>query len=449
MFTKEPYVSVGVMSGKTIQISLKGNYNLTCKGVIITGDWEISHENDLIFLQNQKERFEIKSSCTLEPQDYTTDYFELKDVVIGIDFHWERKENQQFRGSLKLLLDAGKITAVNLLRVEDYLKSVISSEMSAKSPVEFLKAHAVISRSWLLAQIEKRLELASSDTDYATTIQNDKEYIRWFDREDHELFDVCADDHCQRYQGITKSTSAEVDAAVEATRALVLTYDNAICDARFSKTCGGVSEIFENVWENKPKPYLQKVVDNDKTPAGYDMDLTKEEAAEKWIMSSPEAFCNTTDQDLLSRILPDFDQETQDFYRWRVEYSQEEIKRLIHKRLNMDFGNIRDLIPVERGESGRLIKLKVVGTHKTLTIGKELIIRKALSESHLYSSAFVVKKEGGQNGLPEKFILNGAGWGHGVGLCQIGAAAMSAAGYSYQDILKHYFRGATIGAFYE
>lgn len=445
----EPTVSVGVMSGNPVEFALKGDFRLSANDRTITGVWQATLQDGIIRLQNESEQIRVEDGCIMEPVDYKKAFFELKDVTIGIDFHWERRENQQFLGSLRFIIEDEALTAVNILYVEDYLKSVISSEMSAQSPLEFLKTHAVISRSWLLAQIEKRNQLEASQGSYSTTVENEGEYIRWFDREDHERFDVCADDHCQRYQGITKATSPEVEQALEATRARVLTYNNEICDARFSKTCGGVSETFENVWENKPKPYLQKVVDNDRIPEGYDMDLTKEQAVEAWVKNSPQAFCNTTDQDILSKLLPDFDQETQDFYRWSREYTQEEISGLIEKRLQFGFGKIKDLVPVERGESGRLIRLKVVGTQKTLTIGKELIIRKAFSESHLYSSAFVVKKEGEKDGLPEKFIFYGAGWGHGVGLCQIGAGVMSTKGYAYEDILTHYFQGARIKAMYD
>jgi SpoIID/LytB domain protein len=312
--------------------------------------------------------------------------------------------------------------------------------MSATSSLELLKAHAVISRSWLLAQVQKNKSLQAANQKYQTTFRSEHELIKWYDREDHTYFDVCADDHCQRYQGIIRSTTPLVEKAVKETHGEVLAIEGVICDARFSKCCGGVTEIFENVWEPVNHPYLQKIVDNDLLPEGYSLDLEKEDAANHWIMSSPAAFCNSSDKNVLKQVLNDYDQETNDFYRWKVVYSQEELSELIKTRTGIDFGKIIDLIPVERGGSARLIKLKIVGTLKTFTIGKELEIRKLLSKSHLYSSAFIIEKQevaGKQN-----FILHGAGWGHGVGLCQIGAAVMGDKGYTYHEILLHYFRGA-------
>jgi SpoIID/LytB domain protein len=316
--------------------------------------------------------------------------------------------------------------------------------MSATSSYELLKAHAVISRSWLMAQVIKGEELQKSNTQYQSIAETADSFIRWYDREDHVNFDVCADDHCQRYQGMTKQSTPLVVDAINATRGLVLTSEGKICDARFSKCCGGVAETFENVWEPENHKYLQAVIDNPQAPEGYDMDLTREEAADKFIRTSPEAFCNTTDKEILSQVLNDYDQETMDFYRWKVEYSQEEIAELIERKTGKEFGQILDLIPCERGESGRLITLKIVGSKRTLTIGKELEIRKVLSESHLYSSEFVVDKLDVVNEVPSKFVLIGAGWGHGVGLCQIGAAVMGAKGYKHDEILLHYFRGAQL-----
>ena len=362
--------------------------------------------------------------------------FWLRGVTIGVNFHWERKEDQRFGNNLKFIVEGDRITAINLIGVEDYLTSVISSEMSATASEELLKAHAVISRSWLLAQMAKNKEITTSKSTYSAFTENEQERIKWYDREDHINFDVCADDHCQRYQGMTRQSTTKVREAIEATWGELLKYDGKICDARFSKSCGGAFEEFQNCWENVRYPYLAKQRDSKRITELPD--LTQEEEAFKWITGSPEAFCNTTDKEILSQVLNNYDQETTDFYRWRVEYTPEELSALILKRIGIDFGLVTDLIPVERGTSGRLIKLKIVGSKRTLTIGKELEIRKALSPSHLYSSAFVVLKENG------KFVLVGAGWGHGVGLCQIGAAVMGAQGYKYKDILLHYYIGASI-----
>ena len=327
--------------------------------------------------------------------------------------------------------------------------------MSATASLELLKAHAVISRSWLLAQINKNKEIEASHTDYMACTQTEDELIRWFDREDHTRFDVCADDHCQRYQGITRASTDIVRQAIQATRGQVLMSEGKICDARFSKCCGGAFEEFQYCWEETPYPYLLKQRDwrirkeNGSEPAADLPDLTIEAEADRWIRTSPEAFCNTTDKHILSQVLNNYDQETTDFYRWRVEYTQEELSALILKRSGIDYGQIIDLIPVARGTSGRLWKLKIVGTKKTLTIGKELEIRRTLSPSHLYSSAFVVDKSDlSPEGIPGRFTLIGAGWGHGVGLCQIGAAVMGEQGYKYDEILLHYYIGAEIKAIY-
>lgn len=380
------------------------------------------------------------------PQNVETGHFDLHDVTIGVNFHWERKEEQSFRGSLRLIAENGMLTAVNILPIEEYLLSVISSEMSATASLELLKAHAVISRSWLLAQIEKNKTLTSEQTPYNPCTLTDTELVKWYDREDHVNFDVCADDHCQRYQGITRESTATVRDAIKATWGQVLTHDGVLCDARFSKSCGGVFEQFENCWEPKHYDYLVARRDGEH-PMEFP-DLTVEDNAREWILSSPEAFCNTTDKRILSQVLNSYDQETTDFYRWRVEYSQSELSELIRRRSGEDYGDILDLQPVARGTSGRLYRLKIVGSKLTRIIGKELEIRRTLSPSHLYSSAFVVEKEGEQNGLPSKFILKGAGWGHGVGLCQIGAAVMGEKGYDYKKILLHYFIGADITSIY-
>jgi SpoIID/LytB domain protein len=341
-----------------------------------------------------------------------------------------------------------KITAINILPVEDYLTSVISSEMSATSSLELLKAHAVVSRSWLFAQIEKRKAMSDKGDGFFSFTKTKEEYIRWYDREDHTIFDVCADDHCQRYQGITKASNATVAKAVKATRGQILIYDNKICDARFSKCCGGATEEFEYCWEDKHYDYLTAVRDADLEEARPLPDLTDEKEAERWIRKAPASFCDTHDKKILSQILNNYDQETTDFYRWKVRYTQEELAELIRKNTKTDYGDILDLIPVQRGTSGRICKLKIVGSEKTLTIGKELEIRRTLSNSHLFSSAFVVDKGELKDGVPQWFLLSGAGWGHGVGLCQIGAAVMGEKGYAYDEILLHYYKGAEIKRFY-
>ncbi len=438
---KEPKVQVGIMFEPEIEFTLLTPYRIN--GQEITGDEKVICRDGKVVWQGN-----AYDEITFEPLDESHSEFELKGVTIGINFHWERKENQRFEGALKFIVENDKLTAVNVIRVEDYLTSVISSEMSATASPELLKAHAVISRSWLLAQIQKNKEIAAQHTDYSAYTLTDTEMIRWYDREDHTRFDVCADDHCQRYQGITRASTAAVREAIAATRGQLLMYDGQICDARFSKCCGGAFEEFRYCWEEKDMPYLVKQADS---KSGVALpDLTIEEEAVKWILTSPEAFCNTTDKKILSQVLNNYDQETTDFYRWKVSYTQEELSALILRRSGVDYGQIIDLVPVARGTSGRLWKLKIVGTKKTLTIGKELEIRRTLSPSHLYSSAFVVEKgETNADGVPSSFTLIGAGWGHGVGLCQIGAAVMGEKGYKYDEILKHYFVGADLEKMYE
>ncbi len=434
----EPKVSVGIMFEPQIVFVLGGEY--LSEGKSYSGEQRL-------FVSNGKVSFNgnLYDELLFEPVKAEST-FELKDVTIGINFHWERKENQSFSGSVKFIVEDGKITAVNVLSVEDYLTSVISSEMSATASLELLKAHAVISRSWLLAQIQKNKEIVESKQEYSTMVVTDDELVRWYDREDHTRFDICADDHCQRYQGVTRASTSIVRDAIAQTRGLLLMSDGKICDARYSKSCGGAFEEFQYCWEDIKYPYLVKQRDS-KTETELP-DLTIEEEAEKWILSSPESFCNTTDKEILSQVLNHYDQETVNFYRWTQEYSQKELSALILKRSGVDYGDILDLIPVERGTSGRLVKLKIVGTKKTKTIGKELEIRRTLSESHLYSSAFVVEKVGNENGAPQKFVLKGAGWGHGVGLCQIGAAVMGEKGYKFDEILLHYFVGASLEKLY-
>ena len=438
---KEPKVHVGIMFEPQIEFILLNPYLFGEKEV--TGKQVVTYSEGKVLWNG-----ELYDELIFEPMNESTDAFELQDVTIGINFHWERKENQRFIGALKIIVEDGKLTGINVINVEDYLTSVISSEMSATASLELLKAHAVISRGWLLAQIQKNKEITETKTEYSAFTQTEDELIRWYDREDHTRFDVCADDHCQRYQGITRASTDIVRQAIAATRGQVMMYDGKICDTRFSKCCGGVFEEFQYCWEDVKYPYLSKLRDH-KAHTNIP-DLTQEAEADLWIRSYPESYCHTTDKKILSQVLNNYDQETTDFYRWKVEYTQEELSALILKRSGIDYGQIIDLVPIARGTSGRLWKLKIVGTQKTLTIGKELEIRRTLSPSHLYSSAFVVDKEEiSAEGIPGKFILTGAGWGHGVGLCQIGAAVMGEQGYPYDEILQHYFIDATIEKLYE
>ena len=435
-----PQVKVGIMNEPSVEFVLNGNYKV--QGEVRTGTQRAECVDGKVMWNGNS-----YEELLFEPIDEATGSFTLIGVTIGVNFHWERKENQSFRGALKLIVEHGKLTTVNILSVEDYLLSVISSEMSATASLELLKAHAVISRSWLLAQIDKNKKLAQSSETYSAIEQSDDEYIRWYDREDHVNFDVCADDHCQRYQGITRESTPTVREAIEATHGKVLTSDGELCDARFSKCCGGVYEEFENCWE--PKHYDYLVAKRDGEDENDFPDLTKEANAEEWILTKPKAFCNTTDAKILSQVLNNYDQETQDFYRWTVEYTQQELAELVKNRSGVDYGRIRDLQPVARGTSGRLYKLKIVGEKLTRVIGKELEIRRTLSPSHLYSSAFIVERHDVDGeGYPAKFVLRGAGWGHGVGLCQIGAAVMGEQGYDYKEILLHYFINAQITTLY-
>jgi stage II sporulation protein D len=441
---KEPTISVGILHDDPITFELYGTYRCPEIERDFSGVFTVSRKNDSIRIVQQGKTVCESNEILFEPLDYGVDSIIIRDVVIGVKFHWERKEHQQFRGSLKIVKEGEKLTAVNILPIEQYLLSVISSEMSATSNENLLDAHAIISRSWLLAQIEKSREISKEGKKYQALHQTDDELIRWYDREDHTLYDVCADDHCQRYQGVTKAHTEVVAKSIEKTRGIVLKYNDRICDTRYSKSCGGLTESFENAWEPVKHPYLSSVVDyKDDVPA-YKKDFSDERNAEAWIRENPPAFCNTNDASILSQVLLDYDQETSDFFRWKVEYTQKEIAALIGQKTELDFGDILDLIPVERGHSARLVKLKIVGSKKTLIIGKDLEIRRALSPSHLYSSAIVVDKFDIVNEVPQKFVLTGAGWGHGVGLCQIGAAVMGAQGYTYEQILKHYFRGAEI-----
>lgn len=439
---KQPDVTVGIVSAQKIHFSLNKPY--LAKGEKVLGEQVVEFsEGGVLWNDNQY------SQLTFHPQSADAS-FSLSDVTIGVNFHWERKETQTFLGTLRFVVESDKIVAINELPVEKYLESVISSEMSATSSLELLKAHAVISRSWLLAQMKKRREVAESGNNFFSFTKKEDTLIRWYDREDHTLFDVCADDHCQRYQGITKETSPHVAEAIRQTKGQILMDGEEICDARFSKCCGGITEEFQYCWEDTPKTYLTAVRDIALGVEHTQPNLTNEEEAEKWIRFNPPAFCNTQDKKILSEVLNDYDQETVNFYRWKETLSQEKLQQLIADKLKMDLGAILDMKAVERGKSGRISKLQIIGTEKTFTIGKELEIRRTLSDSHLLSSAFVVDKyDKDEQGVPQRFELIGAGWGHGVGLCQIGAAVMGEQGYHYDAILLHYYQGAEIKKLYK
>lgn len=432
---QQPNIKVGLLLASEVRFQLHGEFNSELNNA---NKYFACVVNNKIQLQLADGSTTFHETILFEPCQNSS-YFYLNDVVIGIDFHWEQKRNLAYKGSILLKLEQNKIRVINIVPLEEYLRSVISSEMSSKSSHNLLKAHAVISRSWLVAQVLKSNKL--KEMEYKTINETKDEYIRWYDREDHNDFDVCADDHCQRYQGITEIISEKADLAISETFGEFLIYNNEICDARFSKCCGGVSESFDNVWEPVEHKYLSAVVDS---PASSNLPcLTHEEDAKRWIESKPTAFCNTNDQEILSQVLPDFDQKTQDFYRWTVKYTQDELGVLIKKRSGVDYGKILKLEVIKRGLSGRIIKLKIEGSLCSRIIGKELEIRRTLSESHLYSSAFVIKTKK-ENNVPSEFEFVGAGWGHGVGLCQIGAAVMGAQGYNYEEILKHYFKGAKL-----
>ena len=440
---REPVVAVGLIAGAA-ELSLAFADEFDADGErCAPGRYRLRGAGDRISLMDQSGTTRLAApALRLQPVGAP---FTLHDVVIGIDFHWQRKQDQQFKGALCVGRDAqSRLLAVNEIGVEDYITSVISSEMSATAHDELLKAHAVISRSWLLAQlapwkVARRKPACARVGD---------ELIRWYDGESHTAFDVCADDHCQRYQGVTKATSPRVFAAIAATRGLVLSAGDELCDARFSKACGGLTERFAAAWEDRDVPYLQAVYDGETVPPQFALPLADETNAEAWIRGMPPAFCRADDPTILQRILPDFDRETTDFYRWRTTLAQDELQALLQTKLGIEFGAIRALTPLERGASGRIVRLRIEGERDVLTVGKELEIRRALSPSHLYSSAFVVEAGATRGGVPASFTLHGAGWGHGVGLCQIGAALMAERGYDFRRLLAHYYRGATLHALY-
>ncbi|MBD5317329.1 MAG: SpoIID/LytB domain-containing protein [Bacteroides sp.] len=428
----QPIVKAGILTAPAISVVFHGDFTDSATDLTVSGPMTINSLGDA-------------PDRTFTPLSPGSCSFELQGVTIGVNFHWERRENQRFSGALRIIPG---LTAINEVAVEEYLKSVISSEMNSSAKPELLKAHAVISRSWLMAMLRRNRPGTPQSADPDDRIDTSEERIRWWDREDHTLFDVCADDHCQRYQGTTRLSARAVE-AVEATRGQVLTSGGEICDARFSKCCGGAFEEFENCWAPVHHPYLEAARDAAVGAAPLP-DLTVEENARQWILSSPEAFCNTADSQVLDQVLNSYDRETPDFYRWSVSYDADTLAELIRRRTGIDFGRIIDLKPAARGTSGRITRLIIRGTQRTLALGKELAIRQALSESHLYSSAFVVERlEPDAEGIPAGFVLHGAGWGHGVGLCQIGAAMMAEKGYDYRDILLHYYRGASIETLYQ
>ena len=444
LLRKEPVLQVGIFDNYHELHGLFNGEFAVDNGQHVQGVFHVTNEDGMLVMRDEHGK-EIGRGARIVCSPVQSGTFLLRDVIIGVKFHWERREDQTFPGRLRLVSRANHtITAINEIFLEDYLKSVISSEMSAESPVELLKAHAITSRSWLVAMLERSHKVTERVPALHGAHDGVPQLIRWYTREDHDTYDVCADDHCQRYQGITKIISTAVNDAIEATRGLFLVHENEICDARFYKSCGGLTDEFQNTWENEEIPYLRCVADSSIPHAP----LRTEAEATAWILSAPDAYCNTKDPVLLRQILPSFDQETTDFFRWKISYEREELEALILKKSGSDFGKLVDLIPVERGPSGRLVRLKIVGTGDTLVIGKELEIRRWLSPSHLYSSAFIVRADRTESGEAHRFTFHGAGWGHGVGLCQIGAAVMAARGFDAPTILKHYFRGSSLNALY-
>lgn len=422
-------IDVGILRSAQIKFTLAGEFASSAGGYSVENSVSVKDGK----LEYDGNLFDILSFVPVGDEAL----FTLHDVVIGVNFHWQRKESQTFKGELHFIVEEGEVRAINRIDVEEYLVSVISSEMSATSSLEFLKAHTVVSRSWLYAQLCRKERVQEGCLGHETP----DETVRWYAREDHTLFDLCADDHCQRYQGVTRAQNPNVVQAVRETAHTVLMYDGEICDARFSKCCGGVTELFSSCWENRDYPYLAALrdsVEDTVLPS-----LATEEGVRHWIEGSPSSFCSVADRELLSQVLNGYDRETNDFYRWRVEYTCDELSAIVSCRSGIDFGTIEDLVPVERGPSGRLVKLRVVGSRAVRTVGKELEIRRWLSRTHLYSSAFVVDKYIRHDGVV-MFVLKGAGWGHGVGLCQVGAAVMGEKGYAFGQILAHYYPGAVL-----
>jgi len=433
---EEPGIRVGICDRyPEIRGTLDGFYR--SQGTILSGEFIVRPQGkDAVFCDERGREIVKAPQLRLFAEKNAT--FAIKGVTIGVGFHWEQRERQTFPGDLTLLaLGDGKITAINELPVETYLQSVVSSEMSDEAPPEFLSAHAIASRSWLVAMLQRKGKTGGCENSDA---DGEKEVIRWYDREDHDFFDVCADDHCQRYQGTGNRAGGNAAAAVRATRGVFLIHEGQICDARYHKACGGMTEDYQTCWEPKDVPYLSHVCDSARPFAPL---RTEQEAAD-WILSVPDSWCNVKDDNLLKRILPAYDRKTADFFRWRVEYKREELEEIILRKSGRDFGVLQEIVPLQRGPSGRISSLRLEGTKAKLVVGKELEIRRWLSPSHLYSSAFIVERKNGFSGAPAGFVFHGAGWGHGVGLCQIGAAAMAARGFNAEEILRHYFRGAAL-----
>ena len=448
---REPRIKVGIVDGPPLlELSLTGQF-FTAEGTRLSdGHYKASLNEDGRVRLDGPVLLE-SPVLTIYPENFETCHLTLHEVTIGIDFHWERREELTYQGNFRISPSSPGLAAINELPLESYIVSVISSEMSASSPPELLRAHAIMSRSWLLAQLAGKSEAdeTSSKITCVPAEEPSGEIVRWYGHECHRYYDVCGDDHCQRYQGITRAFSREVFDAVEHTRGNVLVHGGEICDARYSKSCGGMTEAFSSAWEDKEVPYLKPIYDGAGMPTGFFKPLSNPAYATRWITASPPAYCNSASAVLLERVLPGFDQETQDFYRWEVSYSASYLSELLSAKLGVDFGTIITLEPIERGESGRIIKLKITGEKRSRIIGKELEIRKALSPSHLYSSAFVIRAAlDPLTNKPKRFHLVGAGWGHGVGLCQIGAAVMADLGYSHREILAHYFRGAELKRLY-
>ncbi|MBM4177057.1 MAG: SpoIID/LytB domain-containing protein [Ignavibacteria bacterium] len=440
---KQPIIKVGIISNQhSAKFFLHGSFLMNENQKMNDIGYTVTVKGDLICLHQEENIIDEQKEFIFKPKGKKSN-FDIENVVIGIDFHWEQKEKETFEGNLLIINRDGKLILINEIEVEKYLQSVISSEMNSESPYEYLKAHSIISRSWLLSQLDETKNGESKKHDF---IQTEKEIIKWYDREDHEHFDVCADDHCQRYQGITKIHDNKALAAVKETFGIVLTYEGKVCDTRYSKCCGGFSEEFQNVWQNNEIQYLISIYDLD-APAFLTLDT--EERASEFINSQPEAYCNTNDSELLKTILLDYDQTTVDFFRWKLEMKQLGLVTLLKLKMGIDFGEIIELKSLERGKSGRIKKLKIIGSKKEFTIGKELEIRRALSEKHLYSSAFTIEHVYGENpNVPIKFILRGAGWGHGVGFCQIGGAVMASKGKKFEEILYHYFKNSKLETVY-
>lgn len=443
----EPVVSVGIVTAEKIRFVLYGAFLVSGTNRVINGPFDAMPHEDGILLDQGGEHLLVADGTSLTPEDVESEHFTIVNVIVGKDFHWERHEKQNFHGGLKLLAHNDHITAVNLVHIEEYLMSVISSEMNARSNLSLMKAQAVIARSWTLAQIEAKSMLPLAGQPAAAT--EDDEQINLYSSLQHLRFDVCADDHCQRYHGFTKIFTESVMHAVEQTRGLVLIHGGTICDARYSRCCGGITEDFPNVWEDREVPYLSSVIDYKYEPDNYEIDFTNgEENARAWLTTSPAAYCNTNEKSVLSQVLLHYDLEKQDYYRWKVVYDAGDLTKLINEKLKIDIGRLRSLEPVERGRSGRIIRLRINGTERSITIGKELEIRRALSKTHLYSAAFVADHQYADDGTLSRVTLRGGGWGHGVGLCQIGAAVMSERGYQFDEILLHYYNGARIKKIY-